>query len=179
MVDRTYDILLALLPSLVVFLTAFYLIRQFLSSQARQVQGQAGKELALESRKHVLPLRLQAHERLTLFLERIMPGPLVLRVHRSGMSAGSLHRELVATVREEYDHNVTQQIYVSDRAWAQVRAAKEETIRLINLAYEQSGGEQASSTAMSQKVFEIAGRLSHAPAEQAMLVLREEVRRLF
>lgn len=177
--DRFYDILLALLPALVVFLTAYYMIRQFLGGQARQAHGQASKELALENRKHALPLRLQAHERLALFLERIAPGPMVLRVHRAGMSAGALHRALLTTVREEFDHNITQQIYVSERVWGQVRNAKEETIRLINMAYEQSGGDQAAGTAMSQKVFELAGRLSHTPSEQAVLVLREEVRRFF
>ena len=68
-------LLLAVLPSVVVFLTAFYLIRQFM--QARQ--GERTAELRKEDRRHTLPLRLQAYERLVLFLERISPGGLVLR----------------------------------------------------------------------------------------------------
>ena len=88
-----------------------------------------------------------------------------------------LHR-LLATIREEYEHNVTQQIYVSDRAWGQVKMSKEETLRIINIAYEQTGP-SASGTALSQRVFEVASRLSHLPTQEALLAIREEVRKLF
>ena len=89
-----------------------------------------------------------------------------------------LHGELLATIREEFEHNVTQQIYVSDKAWAQVRKAKEETLRIINVAFEQTG-DNASGTALSQRVFETASRLSHLPTQEAVVALKEEVRRLF
>lgn len=167
-------LLIAVLPSVVVFLTAFYLIRQFM--QARQ--GERTAELRKEDRRHTLPLRLQAYERLVLFLERISPGGLVLRVHKSNMTARMLHAELTATIREEYEHNVTQQVYVSDKAWTRVKQAKEETIRIINIALEQCG-DQAPGTELSQRVFETASRLSHLPSQEAVLMLKEEVRRLF
>ncbi|HEY0979090.1 MAG TPA: hypothetical protein VGE21_16585 [Flavobacteriales bacterium] len=176
--DQLFNMLLALLPSLVVFLTAFYLIRTFLGNRTREADAARLVDLKRDDRKHILPLRLQSYERLTLFLERIGPGPLVLRVHKSNMSSGMLHRELLATVREEFEHNVTQQIYVSDRAWQQVKMAKEETIRIFNIAYEQTG-ENHQGTALSQRVFETAGRLTHLPTQQAILVLKEEVRKLF
>ncbi len=167
-------LLIAVLPSVVVFLTAFYLIRQFL--QARQ--GERMADQRKDDRRHTLPLRLQAYERLVLFLERIAPGGLVLRVHKSNMTARMLHAELTATIREEYEHNVTQQVYISDKAWARVKQAKEETIRLINIAYE-GCPDQAPGTELSQRVFETASRLSHMPSQEAVLVLKEEVRRLF
>lgn len=182
MSDPIVQVLVALLPAVVVFLTAFYLIRQFLGSQTaeriaahRAAQAQAQ---AVEDRRHTLPLRLQAYERLTLFCERINPGPLVLRVHKSHMDSSGLHAQLVATVREEFEHNVTQQIYVSDRAWKGVGKAKDETIRLINISHEQAG-DAPSATALSQRIFENVGRLSHTPSQEALLVLREEVRKLF
>src|SRR5204862_1036100 len=106
-----------------------------------------------------LPLRLQAYERLVLFMERIAPGPLVLRVHKSHMTSGMLHGELIATIREEFEHNVTQQIYVSDKAWGKVRQAREETMRLINLSYEQVG-DVSSGTELSRQIFENVSRLS-------------------
>jgi len=167
-------LLIAVLPSVVVFLTAFYLIRQFL--QARQ--GERMADQRKDDRRHTLPLRLQAYERLVLFLERIAPGGLVLRVHKSNMTARMLHAELTATIREEYEHNVTQQVYISDKAWARVKQAKEETIRLVNIAYE-GCPDQAPGTELSQRVFETASRLSHMPSQEAVLVLKEEVRRLF
>lgn len=176
--DQLFNVLLALLPSVVVFLTAFYLIRSFLGTRVREGDAQRLADLKRDDRKHVLPLRLQAYERLTLFLERISPGALVLRTHKSSMTAAMLHRELLATVREEFEHNVTQQIYVSERAWQQVKMAKEETIRIFNIAYEQTG-EAQPGTALSQRVFETAGRLSHLPTHEAILTLKDEVRKLF
>jgi hypothetical protein len=167
-------LLVALLPSLLVFLTTFHTLRQFFAAQAAERQV----ELRRDDQRQVLPLRLQAYERLTLYLERIAPGPLVLRVHKHNMSARMLHGELINTVREELDHNVTQQVYVSDKAWARVKQAKEETIRLVNLSFDQVG-EGVSATELSRRIFENAGKLSAAPSQEALLLLKDEVRRLF
>lgn len=176
--DQFFQLLLTLLPSIVVFLTAFYLFRQFLGGQARDRTTQLMAEAKMQDHKHALPLRLQAYERLTLVMERITPGALVLRVHKSNMTASMLHGELLATIREEFEHNVTQQIYVSDRAWQQVRMAKEETIRIINIAFEAAGTDQRGS-ALTQRIFETTSRLSHLPTQQALIALKEEVRKLF
>lgn len=176
--DRLFDLLFTLLPALIVFLTAFYGIRQFLAQERALRQTAHLTDLKTDDRKHTLPLRLQAYERLTLFLERIAPGTLVMRVHKSSMSSRTLHTELVATIREEYDHNITQQLYVSEKTWQQVRTAKEETIRLVNIAFEQVGDNQ-SGTALIQQIFETVGRLSHLPGQVALLTLKEEVRKLF
>ena len=176
--DQWFSILIALLPAVVVFLTSFYLIRSFLLARSQERNMERIAELKKEDHKHALPLRLQAYERLTLFLERISPGALVLRVHKSNMTSRTLHGELIATVREEFEHNVTQQIYVSDRAWQQVKMAKEETLRIINIAYEQTGDDPNSSS-LSQRVFETASRLSHLPTQAAILSLKDEVRKLF
>lgn len=174
MPDLLLHILLALLPAAVVFATAYYLLRMFFENE-RQARA---AELRKGDHKQVLPLRLQACERLTLFLERISPGALVLRVHKSHMDAAKLHGHLVATIREEFEHNLSQQVYLSDATWLKVKQAKEETLRLINLSYEQTGG-AGSSTDLSRKIFENLGRLSHTPSQEGLLALREEVRRLF
>lgn len=176
--DQLYQVLLTLLPSIVVFLTAYYLLRQLLGSRNSGQNNQLMADAKREDRKQTLPLRLQAYERLTLFLERIAPGALVFRVHKNSMTARMLHAELLATIREEFEHNVTQQIYVSERAWQQVKMAKEETLRIINIAAE-GVGDGANGTALSQRVFETAAKLSHLPTAQAILALKEEVRKLF
>ena len=129
--------------------------------------------MCIRDSKHALPLRLQAYERLALFTERISPGALVLRLHKSSMSSGSLHSALISTIREEFGHNVTQQIYVSDKAWSKVMKAKEETIRLINLSYEQTGNVN-SGTELSRKIFENTAKLSHTPSQEAMQAIKEE-----
>lgn len=172
--DPVVQVLVAVLPSIVVFLTAFYLIKQFMSARASERLA----EMKKDDHKQVLPLRLQAYERITLLLERIQPGPLVLRVHASSMDARDLQQALVTTIREEYEHNVTQQVYVSDRAWARVKQAKEETIRLVNLSFDQVG-DGPSATELSRKIFENVARLSHTPSQEALVAIKEEVRRLF
>lgn len=172
--EPIFLLLIALLPAVVVFLTAYHIFRQYLRSRALEQAG-AQKD---EGRKQLLPLRLQAYERLALFLERIEPGPLVLRVHKSNMSSSMLHGALVATIREEFEHNVTQQIFVSDKLWAKVRQAKEETIRLVNISFQQSG-EVNAGTNLSRQIFENVSRLSGSPSQEAMLLLKDEVRRLF
>lgn len=172
--DPLLLILVALLPSVVVFLTAFLLIRNFLGEKT----SERLHEIRKDDHRQVLPLRLQAYERLVLFMERISPGTLVLRVHKSNMSTRMLHSEVIATIREEFEHNVTQQIYVSDKAWAKVKKAKEETIRLMNLSYEQTG-DNPSGTEFSQRVFENMSRLTHTPSQEGLIALKEEVRRMF
>lgn len=176
--DQLFQVLLALLPSVVVFLTAFYLLRQMLTNHSREMNTKLMAEAKKEDHKQVMPLRLQAYERLALFLERISPGTLVFRVHKAHMTARMLHAELLATIREEFEHNVTQQIYVSDRTWQQVKMAKEETLRIINIAAEQTP-QDANGTALSQHVFEVASKLTHLPTQQATVALKEEVRKLF
>lgn len=172
--DPIILILVAVLPSIVVFLTSFHLIKQLMAGKATEQLV----EVRRDDHKQILPLRLQAYERLTLFAERISPGALLLRVHKSHMSSGSFHGELVTTIREEFDHNVSQQIYVGDKVWSKVKQAKEETIRLINLSYEQTG-EGRSGTDLSRRVFENVGKLSHTPSQECLMAIKEEVRRLF
>ncbi|MCB0767239.1 MAG: hypothetical protein KDB95_08525 [Flavobacteriales bacterium] len=176
--DPLVQVLVAVLPSVVVFLTAFYILKQFFNSRAAERAAERMAEVRKDDHKHTLPLRLQAYERLALFAERIAPGALLLRVHKGNMSARMFHAELVATIREEFEHNVTQQIYVSDKAWSKVRQAKEETIRLINLSYEQTG-DTPSGTELSRRIFENVAKLSHTPSQECLVVIKEDVRRLF
>lgn len=175
--DPVVLVLVAIMPSVVVFLTAFYAIRHFLGARAKERQMERLAESRTEDRKQVLPLRLQAYERFTLFLERIQPGTLVLRVHRGSMGARDLQAALVATIREEFEHNVTQQIYVSDKAWQKVKQAKEETIRLVNMSFEQVG--DGSGSDLSRRIFENSARLTHTPSQEGLVALKDEVRRLF
>lgn len=176
--DPVVQVLVAILPSVVVFLTAFYAIRHFLGARSAERHAEQMAGLRKDDHKQVLPLRLQAYERLTLFLERIQPGPLVLRIHRANMDARDLQSALASTIREEFEHNVTQQIYVSDRAWQKVKQAKEETIRLVNMSFEQVG-DGASGGELSRKVFENSARLTHSPSQEGIVAIKDEVRRLF
>ena len=69
-------------------------------------------------------------------------------------------------------------IYMVDKAWAKVKQAKEETIRLVNFSYQQIGT-SSSATELSRGIFESTARLSHTPSQEALVVIKDEVRRLF
>jgi hypothetical protein len=122
-------------------------------------------------------LRVQAYERLVLYLERITPGALVMRLHQSGMSSRLLRSDMSKTVREELEHNLSQQIYVSEQAWKMVIRAKEETINLINISQE-NVGDKGTGMDMSRVMFEILDKVGKAPNEDALKVLCNEAREI-
>ncbi len=125
----TFEIIfLSLIPAGIVAITVYYVVDAFLErDQKRRLIKFKSQSLEV-----TLPLQLQAYERLCLYLERIAPNQLVLRLNGEGLNAVQLQHMMVTDIREEYNHNATQQVYVSDEAWQAVIHAKEEMIALIN-----------------------------------------------
>jgi len=118
------------IPSLVVLATAYYLLKMFLDKESEKTQMQ----MRLDVQKISLPVRMQAYERLVLLLERIEPAGLLVRTNQPGMNAINLQSALIQSIRSEFEHNLSQQLYVSTKAWEMVRNAREETIKRINTA---------------------------------------------
>jgi hypothetical protein len=79
-----------------------------------------------------LQLKLHAYERLVLFADRIALPNLISRVNQPGMNAREMQLLLTQTIRQEFEHNVTQQIYVTADAWSAVRNLKEQNMLIIN-----------------------------------------------
>jgi hypothetical protein len=123
-----YELLKYTIPSLVVLATAYYLLKMFLDKETEKTQMQ----MRLDVQKISLPIRMQAYERLVLLLERIEPAGLLVRANLPGMNASQLQSALIQTIRSEFEHNLSQQLYVSTKAWEMVRNAREETIKRIN-----------------------------------------------
>lgn len=119
-----------IIPSLVVLATAYYLLKMFLDKESEKTEMQ----MRLNIQKISLPVRMQAYERLVLLLERIEPAGLLIRTNMPGMNALQLQSALIQSIRSEFDHNLSQQLYVSTKAWEMVRNAREETIKRINTA---------------------------------------------
>lgn len=124
------EILKYTLPALVVFATAYFLLKLFLEKESVK----NAQVLKLDIQKHTLPVRMQAYERLVLLLERIEPAGLLMRTTTPGTSASQLQSALLQAIRSEFEHNLSQQLYVSVKAWELVRNAREETIKRINTA---------------------------------------------
>jgi hypothetical protein len=81
-------------------------------------------ELRKANASALASLRLSAYERLIVMLERSRPSSVVLRSNRSGMTCTLLQLEMIRNIREEFDHNVSLQMYVSEHTWASIQQAK-------------------------------------------------------
>ncbi|MCX6305338.1 MAG: hypothetical protein NT040_10240 [Bacteroidetes bacterium] len=157
-----------------VFGGAFFLLWYYLK-QTRKPSPAAGVN---QDHATILPLRLQAYERFVLFLERIQPSNLVLRLNSADLTALQLQSLLVRTIREEFEYNLSQQLYVSENSWELIKNAKEETIAMINNAT--SGlPEEAHSADLVKSVFETAISRGKLPVETALEEIKRELQRLF
>ncbi len=163
-----------LLPASVVLYAVYLMVRSFI---AREIEL---KKLEVRSRsiETILPTRLQAYERVTLFLERISPQNLLIRLNQPGIGARDFQKLLLDEIRNEYNHNVSQQVYMSEDVWNQVRNAKEELLITINEAAGQVEPE-ASGFDLSKKIFEMVMSKKLDPIGHALSELKKEIQQTF
>lgn len=127
--------------------------------------------------KDLLPLKLQALERITLFIERINPSNLLLRLHTPGMTAKQMQILVLEDIRAEYQHNVTQQLYLSSEAWAIVKRVKDDTVSLINTSINELP-DGSSAVELSKVVFAKLESLEQSPYDLAMMVIKSQYQEL-
>ncbi len=168
------EILKYTLPALIVFFTAYLLIRKFLENDQKLKKV----DLMYKNEQYLLPIRLQAYERLVLFLERISPESLIMRVNRQGMTSQQLHSELIATIRSEFEHNLSQQIYVSGESWEVIRNARSNLIRIINEAAKTIEPD-SPSLKLSQTILETIIDNENTPTNVAIGHIKKEIKELF
>ncbi|WP_394971748.1 hypothetical protein [uncultured Croceitalea sp.] len=128
--DQIFQLFAYTLPSLVTGLIAFYFFRL----HTRNEDGRRRFLLHKDSQKDTLPVRLQAYERMALFLERIAVNSLVVRVAPQSKNKTDYENLLIKNVEDEFDHNLSQQIYMTDECWNIIKAAKSATIQIIRSA---------------------------------------------
>lgn len=117
-----------LFPLIAIFAFVYYMLKSFFD----QFEQQRKQDLRVKFAEETLPLRLQAYERLTIFLERIKPESLVMRQAENEMTCLDLQKALLQNIRDEFEHNLSQQIYVSSESWSMVVAAKQSMIQLVS-----------------------------------------------
>ena len=126
----------------------------------------------------ILPIRLQAYERMCIFLERISPGSLLLRLVPAASNALELQQIMLNDIREEYNHNVAQQMYMSNNAWDKINNAMNEIVADINNASSEVTPEAPASD-LAKKIFSNVIQKEIEPAAHALKVLKEEIRQIF
>jgi hypothetical protein len=133
--------------------------------------------LGTEQMKIILPLRLQACERFVLYLERIHPQNLLLRLSQAAPTAPDLQVQMIRTIREEFEYNLSQQLYISPTTWELIRNAKEEMISLVNRAAT-SVHANGTVAALIQAVLDLSMEKGELPVDKAIEAVKKEIRGL-
>lgn len=168
------EILKYTIPALVVFCTVWL----FLRTWTKQEEKRRKHEATLQLQDDILPVRLQAYERVILFLERIAPESILLRLNKTGMSSAQLLSDLQRNIRHEYEHNLAQQTYIGKEAWQKVQTAKNQISKIINdSALELKEG--ASGAMLGKLILEKVMELKTPPSQVAIDFLKKEVKDLF
>ena len=167
------EILKYCIPALCVLLATWLVMRQFYKAEADKRLW----ELKRLSQKEISPLRLRAYERLALLLERTTPEHMLLELNLGEMTVLQVQQHLNRTIRMEYEHNVSQQVYVTAEVWAMIQNAKEQTVAFVNSMVQQLPPE---STALDYAKVMITAYSSNGdtPNELALLALKKEAQTL-
>jgi len=172
--EELIDLAKILAPAALVLYLAYLLVRSFLNKQLEEVRYQ----IKQKGQETALPIRLQAYERVCLLLERVSPDNLIPRLNNAEYSAGQFRQILLTEVREEFNHNLSQQVYMSDEAWSYIKSAVEDTLSMINEAGNSVDPEE-KSLALAKKIFDLSIERKPDMHTTALLSAKEEARKLF
>ena len=158
---------------LLLMVAAMILLFRLIRMKDSEFRNNGKMELKRQSLKIIMPLKVQAYERFLLYLERVQLPQLVKRVYVPGMEKGTFHLQLLQNVREEFEHNLAQQLYVAGTTWSAVMNAKEELVNQINETFEQLKDEEDVSIIAQTLV-----ALPNPMVDQAVAVLKRDFERL-
>ncbi len=163
-----YPLLRKLASSLEIFVGKY--TQQTVREKREAVSGEAGAQSVAQT---LINLRLLAHERMILFTERIKPDSLIPRTLNPALSVREYQRLLAGDIRQEYEYNLSQQLYLSEEAWCMISDYKNSVITLIHSAAGEIAGEQPAGE-LAQKVLEryIA---SDIKADRVIRILKQDL----
>lgn len=156
-------------PALIVFFTVYKLLQTYLDKQMELRR----LELAKDQREHVLPMKLQAYERLSLLCERINLPSLLVRVRQEGMTARQLHLTMLSTIQQEYEHNITQQVYVSAKLWEIIQVARDDAVQMLSLTLEATGPD-ATGREFGKALLDLMKKRGPSALDKALLAIKKE-----
>ncbi|WP_040280913.1 DUF7935 family protein [Psychroserpens damuponensis] len=165
-------LLLYCIPALVTGAIAFLFFKEHIENENNRREFMIQKDLQKDS----LPVRLQAYERLSLYLERIKPAKLLLRVTPTSSKKEDYEALVIANIEQEFDHNLAQQIYVTDDCWSITSTAKNATIQMIRNAAQ---SEKVDTADKLREVILTDMVDKRAPSDAALSYIKEEVSRLW
>ena len=169
-----FEILKFTVPALIVYFVVRGLFKEFLQGQ-QQIRL---LEMQQQRTDTTLPMRLQAYERLSLFCERIGVPNLLLRLRTEDMQAGALRLAMLMAVQQEFEHNLTQQVYVSEALWDIIQLARTQTTDLIVTAAENINPEDPAEQ-LVKALFAESERRNVTPLLTAQKAIKKEAGLLF
>ncbi len=173
-VAEILEIFKYILPALIVFLVSHSLMSKVVEDNNMRIQN----ELRMKTASLITPLKLQAYERMILFLERISPPNLITQYNEAGSSALGLKQLMEASIIQEFNHNLSQQIYISNQGWNIIKVVKEEVIQLLHSTYE-TMPENASGLEFSKAMIDKMIAENKIPTQKAIDFLKAEINLYF
>ncbi len=164
------EILKLILPLLIILILVVYMVNMYFKNENQKRREQ----IILKNQNIIIPLRLQAYERFILFLERISPENLIIRINKPGYNCKQLQTELLSSIRAEYEHNLSQQIYVSHKTWELIKNARSNIIHLINSSSEKIKPDFPSIN-LSKAILESTMGYDKLPTADAIRNIKEEL----
>lgn len=171
--DYITELIKILVPALLVMYAMFLVMRNFLQKQFDQKLI----DIKIKNSETTLPLRLQAYERMALLLERVSPNNMLLRLSDPSISAFEFQQLLQKEIREELNHNLSQQVYISDEAWKRARASVNGIVGVIQSASEKMT-EKNNAIDLAEAIFDLMIKESKDPVAEALTFLKAEARQL-
>ena len=169
---RIIELVSYTLPTLIMGFVLYHFIELYTNNEKEK----RNYLLQKDSEPDVLSLRLQAYERMTLFLERINPSQLLVRITPISDDENDYANFVIAQIEQEYEHNLAQQIYISDECWSTITTAKNATIQILLMATknEKIGDANQLREVVLKELLD-----KQSPSGSALIFLRNEVRQLW
>jgi hypothetical protein len=167
-IDKIFEVFLYAIPALITGLIAYFFFKEHTKNEDGRRRFLLHKDMQVNS----MPLRLQAYERMALFLERITPAKLLIRVAPVSSNREDYESLLIQNIEQEFEHNLSQQIYLSDECWNIITAAKNATIQLIRKA---SLLEKTNTANKLREVVLTEMMEKRAPSDAALSFIKQEV----
>lgn len=170
--SKIIEIISYTIPAIITGVIALYFFKYHISNEEKR------RNFLLQKEKQniALPLRLQAYERLALFLERISPSKILVRVKPTGNNSTNYQNKLIQNIEQEFEHNLTQQIYVTDKCWNAIVTSKNALIQIIRASA--ADKEIENATQLREKIIQDSLK-NESPTNIAVSFLKNEVKKLF
>lgn len=173
-INYLFDILKYLIAGAGVVGIAFYLIKPYLERGERIQMLEIKKAITSQT----LPLRLQAYERVVLFIDRINPANLLVRINAPAYTAQEAHSIIITEIRNEYQHNITQQIYMTNESWAVIKKIKDDTVNMVNNVMKNLPPD-ASGLDVSRIILSHMSQIEENPYDAAADLIKADLEKLF